>query len=86
MAHRRPIRIVSVLCAVVVLLASCASPPEGQRWVGSEEQVQRGMDDCNAMVGFTAIILPPFIAFPFTWGKYCMKKNGFRLEPEVAAG
>jgi hypothetical protein len=86
MAHRASVRMISVLSIFMLLVASCASPPAGQRWVGSEEQVKEGVDNCNAMVAATAMILTPFILFPFTWGKYCMKKNGFRLEPEVASG
>ena len=79
MGHRTTNRTVSVLGAVIFLLASCAYPPAGQRWVrgaASEEAIQREVDSCNA----AAIFL-----FPLVWPKYCMRKNGFRLQPEVAS-
>ena len=79
MAHRTSIRIVSVLSAFVFLLASCAFAPADQQWVkagADAEDIEHEVGNCNALVA---------ILWPLVWGKYCMRKHGFRLEPEVAS-
>ena len=86
MAHRTAIRTVSVLSAVMILLASCAFAPEGQRWARSgadEEQIEHHVDNCNALV---AIFSPtPFVWTTLVNGRRCMRRQGYKLEPEVAS-
>ena len=86
MARRTSIRIVSLLSVSMFLLASCAFPPEGQRWVkagAEEEQIEDAVDSCNARVAFFS--LTPFVWSTMVWGKRCMDGRGYDLEPEVAS-
>ena len=79
MVRRVLIRVVSVVSVLMFLSTSCAFAPKGEKWVrggADEEQIEEAVGNCNAL----GILL-----FPLVWGKPCMKKQGYRLEPDEVA-
>ena len=86
MAQRKSIRTVSVLSAFMLFFASCAWAPAGKQWDRSgadEEQVEHAVDNCNARVAFFS--LTPIVWSTLVNGRKCMRRQGYRLKPEVTS-